>query len=287
VKRGFTLIELLVVIAIIGILAGIVLAALGASRQAANVAKARAEIKEIQKAAEIVFSEYGYYPNDSHGSITCPKNLIIDQTTGRTWGDFTSACLDPWGNPYEWDNACAGGATRMPHPPYDPSCASFSDQSQGAYGITMDGPDGVNNGCTGDDICSGSNGHAIYGWPVNGPGPMCTTTSAVNCSALTVGQCSSQAGCSVASANCSGTYACSQWNGTNSATCTTGHSGCTWNNPQSKCNGSSQSCSAFAQSSCTPSGCSWITASCTGTSADCSAFSAQNTCNAQQGCNWQ
>ncbi len=286
-KRGFTLIELLVVIAIIGILAGIVLAALSSSRDAAKVAKARSEIREIQKAAEIVFTEYGYYPNDSHGSPACPKQIVIDPNTGRTWGDYISVCDDPWGNPYIWDNTCTNAAPRKHDAPFNPSCDSFSSSNQGSYGVEMLGANGVDDGCTGDDICTGGNGHAIYGWPTSAPAPMCTTTSAVSCGSLTVGQCSTQQGCAVNGASCGGTYACSQWNGTNSATCTTGHSGCNWNVPQSKCNGGSPSCSSFSQSSCTPAGCSWSAASCGGTSSACTTFTTQNTCNAQGGCNWQ
>ena len=285
-KRGFTLIELLVVIAIIGILAGIVLVALNDSRQAAKVAQARAEIKEIQKAAELVYSEYGYYPNDSHGSPACPSEIVIDQNTGRMWGDFISACNDPWGNPYVWDNLCTNAAPRKHDAPFNPSCDSFSSSNQGSYGVQMVGPNGIDDACTGDDICAGGNGHLIYGWPVNAPGPMCVTVSATDCSALSVGQCSAQAGCSVVGASCGGTYACSQWNGTNAATCTTGHA-CTWNSPQSKCNGGSPSCSSFSQSSCTPSGCSWNTASCGGTSSDCATLNDQSSCSAQLGCNWQ
>ena len=60
--RGFTLIELLVVIAIIGILASIVLASLNIARMKGRDARRIADLKEMQNALELYYSDHNAYP---------------------------------------------------------------------------------------------------------------------------------------------------------------------------------------------------------------------------------
>jgi hypothetical protein len=64
---------------------------------------------------------------------------------------------------------------------------------------------------------------------------------------------------------------CSDYNGTDSSTCTSGHTGCTWE---------TASCGGFDQSTCeSTSGCSW------GATGDCGAFGDQGSCEGA-GCSW-
>lgn len=64
-KKGFTLIELLVVIAIIGLLSTLAVVALGSARQKARDSKRLSDLKQVQTALELYYTDNNSYPVDT------------------------------------------------------------------------------------------------------------------------------------------------------------------------------------------------------------------------------
>lgn len=81
-KKGFTLIELLVVIAIIGLLSTLAVVALGSAREKARDSKRLSDMKQVQTALELFYTDNNAYP---------------EAATAVTLGDDTHACLSAAG----------------------------------------------------------------------------------------------------------------------------------------------------------------------------------------------
>jgi prepilin-type N-terminal cleavage/methylation domain-containing protein len=77
-KKGFTLIELLVVIAIIGLLSTMAVVALNNARTKSRDAKRISDIKQIQTALEMYFTDHNNYP----GGVTWVNTMGQLKTEG-------------------------------------------------------------------------------------------------------------------------------------------------------------------------------------------------------------
>ncbi|MBP7770824.1 MAG: prepilin-type N-terminal cleavage/methylation domain-containing protein [Candidatus Pacebacteria bacterium] len=95
--KGFTLIELLVVIAIIGILASIVMVSLSGAKEKSRDARRQADIKSIQLALSLYYSDNGMYPRNIYaGAGTAPASGLAPTYLPSVPSDpeNTSACAD-------------------------------------------------------------------------------------------------------------------------------------------------------------------------------------------------
>ena len=116
-RKGFTLIELLVVIAIIGLLSTLAIVALNSARQKSRDAKRVSDIKQVQTALELYYSD---------------NNAYAATAAGDLGEDPTSRALCTSG----WKAACvAGDVTYMGQVPSDP------DTTLSHYTYALNGTD--------------------------------------------------------------------------------------------------------------------------------------------------
>jgi len=90
-KKGFTLIELLIVVAIIGLLSTLAVVALGSARVKARDSKRLADLKQLQTALELYYTDNNEYPT---GSVLLGSTAAacLNSTVGWT----TTGCDNPY-----------------------------------------------------------------------------------------------------------------------------------------------------------------------------------------------
>ena len=112
-KKGFTLIELLVVIAIIGLLSTLAVVALGSARTKARDSKRLSDIKQVQTALELYYTDQNAYPSQQ----------------GIVLGSATTTCLNAAGG--FTDAASCGSSPYMGLVPSDPGSFEYRYTSTG------------------------------------------------------------------------------------------------------------------------------------------------------------
>ncbi len=138
-QQGFTLIELLVVIAIIGILSGIVIAALNTAKDRGEDSKTTAQLGQIRNGAELYYGTYSAYANSGStlGICNAPagdsSNLYNLTLQANFPAGATLVCND---TPTEW----AAGAPSVDNPSlYFCSDSSGTNEKNGTVPLVQGG----------------------------------------------------------------------------------------------------------------------------------------------------
>src|SRR6266487_4963389 len=81
-EDGFTLIELMIVIVILGVLAGIVIFAVGGITNTGNLAACKSDIKTVDVAVEAYLAKNGSYPANLDPVLTTAPDRFLRAQTG-------------------------------------------------------------------------------------------------------------------------------------------------------------------------------------------------------------
>jgi type II secretion system protein G len=108
-KKGFTLIELLIVIAIIGLLSTIITVAMGNARLKARDAKRMSDLKQIQTALELYYTDQNAYPAGSSAALGAGNYACLNasgfQATGCASAFMATVPVDPSNSNYVYTAA--------------------------------------------------------------------------------------------------------------------------------------------------------------------------------------
>ena len=110
-NKGFTLIEILIVVVILSILAITVVPQFLDQPGKARVARAQADIQNLNKALSMYKLDNFNYPSTSQGlqALSTPPS---GQPSAKNWkpgGYIEKLIMDPWGNPYQYLNPGSHG----------------------------------------------------------------------------------------------------------------------------------------------------------------------------------
>jgi general secretion pathway protein G len=92
-EEGFTLIELMIVIVILGVLAGIVIFAVGGIQDTGNLAACKSDVKTVDVAVEAYQAKHGVgqYPPDLDPTLTTGNDRFLRAQPGLVGNTLTNA----------------------------------------------------------------------------------------------------------------------------------------------------------------------------------------------------
>lgn len=161
-QKGFTLIELLVVIAIIGLLSTLAVVSLNNARQKARDSRRVSDIKSIQTALEMYYTDRNDYPvpdaaNSPAGlTPTYIPTVPSNPTPNGTWYTY-EVCTD--------DGATCGGATDVTEG-YRASYTLTYNLESGIHPMVIGYNCATPAGITGGTVCAASN-QPVTGGTIN------------------------------------------------------------------------------------------------------------------------
>jgi prepilin-type N-terminal cleavage/methylation domain-containing protein len=134
-EEGFTLIELLIVIIVLGILAAIVVFAIGSTRKDTVAASCKTNLKAIELSAEGVVTKSGSYPSGIiSGTAGAPATAVVASNANLLSGGTNGALLKAWPTSTDYALVYAQSGTSYSVQVYDADSAGAATGSALAGG---------------------------------------------------------------------------------------------------------------------------------------------------------